>query len=173
MSTEHNDNSRVGLFYSKDSFNLDIEYSRHYVKTDLNMKFDLYRVNHTKTKKNNIYGETKASQKTFLPSIELYGMINLSANDNRNLNGNGIRREDVGEVTILIFKKELDENDVQLNSGDYIAYYPDGEKLRYFEITNPNFVDYSTGQTRGGLESIYKRITAIPVREDVILKFNE
>jgi len=139
----------------------------------LNMKFLLHRVNHIKSKSNNIYGETKAKDKRFLDAVVLYGLISIKQGENKNLNGNGIRREDVGEIIITILKKELNKTDIIISAGDYISYYVDSNKLRYFEITNPNYVDYSTTQSRGAIESVYKKITAIPAREDVVMKFNE
>jgi hypothetical protein len=171
--TEHNENNRVNMFYSRDSLNLDIEYSMHYVKNDLNMEFTLFRINHIKSKSNNLYGETKAKDKVFMKGVVLHGIINMSEGENKNLNGSGIRKEEVGDVMVGVFKKELDTMNVIVSAGDYIMYNPDGEKYRYFEVTNPNYVDYATNQTRIGIESLYKKFIATPVREDVILKFNE
>ena len=173
MKNEYSENDRLNLFYNKDSFNLDIEYSLHYIETDLNMEFTLYRVNYRKTKSNNIYGETKAKDKTFLEGVKLHGIINIAPSENSNYGDSGIRREDVGEIMIGVYKRELEKNDVTINAGDFIMYRPDGEKMRYFEIKNPNYVDYSTSQTRMGIKSVYKRMIAVPVREDVILKFND
>ena len=172
-NNEHSENKRVGFFYDPNSFELDIDYSIHYLDTDLNMTFTLYRVNYMKTKSNNIYGETKAKDKTFDVGVELHGIVNLSAPENKNLTTGGIRRENITEAMFGVFKKELEKFNVKINIGDYIMYRPDGEKITYYEVTNPNYVDYSTSQTRAGIKSIYKRIIATPAREDIILKFNE
>jgi hypothetical protein len=170
--SENEDINRVSLFYNDNRIKQESVYSRFYLKRDLNQEITLYRVSYVENKKRNIYGETKAKDKVFQTPIKLTAMVNLGNTEHENLSGNGIRREDVTEVIVGVFLDELKEHNIEINAGDYLKYNPDGERFRYFEITNPNYVNYSTGQTLAGIKPLYRRFTARPVREDEIELFN-
>jgi hypothetical protein len=170
--SENEELNRVNLFYSDSRIELESMYSRFYLKRDLNQVITLYRVSYVENKKRSLYGETKAKDKVFQVPINLTAMVNLGDTEHEYLNGNGIRREDIGEVIVGVFLDELKEHGIEINAGDYFRYNPDGERFRYFEITNPNYVNYSTGQTLAGIKPLYKKFTARPVREDEIEIFN-
>jgi len=170
--SQSEENSRVNLFYSDSRIELESTYSRFYLKRDLNQEITLYRVSYNETKKKNIYGETKAKDKVFQTPINLTAMVNLGDSEHEYVGEGGIRREDVTTVIVGVFLDELKEKNIEINAGDYFRYNPDGERFRYFEITNPNYVNYSTGQTLAGIKPLYKRFTARPVREDEIELFN-
>lgn len=170
--SENEEINRVSLFYSDSRIKQESIYSRFYLKRDLNQVITLYRVSYVENKKRNIYGETKAKDKVFQTPVNLTAMVNLGDTEHEYLSGNGIRREDVTEVIVGVFLDELKEHNIEINAGDYFKYNPDGEKFRYFEITNPNYVNYSTGQTLAGIKPLYRRFTARPVREDEIEIFN-
>jgi hypothetical protein len=172
QESQNEELNRVNLFYSDARIQLESMYSRFYLKRDLNQEITLYRVSYVETKKKNIYRETKAKDKVFQTAVNLTAMVNLGDAEHEYLSEGGIRREDVGTVVVGVFLDELKEKNIEINAGDYFKYNPDGERFRYFEITNPNYVNYSTGQTLAGIKPLYKRFTARPAREDEIELFN-
>lgn len=172
QESQNEEINRVNLFYSDERIKLESMYSRFYLKRDLNQEITLYRVSYVETKKKNIYRETKAKDKVFQTPVNLTAMVNLGDAEHEYLGEGGIRREDIGTVIVGVFLDELKEKNIEINAGDYFKYNPDGERFRYFEITNPNYVNYSTGQTLAGIKPLYKRFTARPAREDEIELFN-
>ena len=46
-----------------------------------------------------------------------------------------------------------------------------GEKNRFYEVENANNVTDETTKTIGGFKPYWKRVTAVPVRSDVVALF--
>jgi len=167
-------NERYGLFMTENSFDLDIEYGRNYLQTDNVQKVKIYKVNLTKTKSHSLYGQTKTNDKILFTPIEIDAMVTVNPNE-QSFYGDGsggITREDTGKLEFGVYLKELKEKKLEINRGDYVEYNLSGTKYRYYEIENAENVIDTTDKTIGGFKPYWKKITAVPVKEDVIQLFD-
>ena len=75
-------------------------------------------------------------------------------------------REGDYEKAIVYLKREL-----ELNPDDPEIYSELG--VAFYEIQNAENVVDTTDKTIGGFKSYWKRVTAVPVKEDVVPFLNE
>lgn len=161
---------RYGLFMSENSFDLDIEYGRNYLQTDNAQKVKIHKINVVTSKSHKLYGQTKTKDKKFFPPVEISVMVTVEGTDQSYYGNNsgGIVREDTGKIVFGVYLKELKEKEIEIDRGDIVEYNLSGLKNRYYEIENAENVTDTTDKTIGGFKSYWKKITAIPVKEDVV-----
>jgi hypothetical protein len=161
---------RYGLFMSDESFDLDVMYGRTWLVSDNVQEVFIHKINIIETKSHNLYGQTKAINKKFFNPVKISAFVNVGANQQSNYadEKNGIPRNDTGNITLNIYLKELEEKDLVIDRGDIIQYNISGEKNRYYEVDNAMNVTDSTENTRGGFRNYIKKVTGIPVKEDII-----
>jgi len=164
------EDDRYGLFMSENSFNLDVEYGRDYLQTDHVDHVTLYKVNVTKTKSHKLYGQSKAKDKVFFSPVKLNVMVNVLPSEQKYYGDNpgGIARQDTGNLSFGVYLDELKEKKVDMIRGDYIEYNMSGDHNRYYEIQNADIITDTTDKTIGGFKPYFKRIVAVPVKEDVL-----
>jgi hypothetical protein len=161
---------RMGLFMSDNSFDLDVMYGRNYLETDNAQEIILHKINILETKSHNLYGQTKTRDKKFMPPVRLKIMVTVADGKQENYGGNpgGIVRDDTGNISFGIYLKELEEKNVEIDRGDIVEYNMSGEKSRFYEVENANNVTDETKKTIGGFKTYWKRVTGVPVKEDVV-----
>ena len=161
---------RFGLFLTQESINLEIAYGQHYLNSDSIHFINLYRINIIETKSHQLYGQAKPQDRKYLLPIKLRVMPKIEDSKQENYGGNpsGLARDDTGNLVFGIYLKELEENDTEINRGDIVEYNISGNKNRYYEVENANLVNDETNKTIGGFVPYFKRITAVPVKEDVV-----
>jgi hypothetical protein len=161
---------RMGLFMSDNSFDLDVMYGRNYLETDNAQEVVLHKINILDTKSHNLYGQTKTKDKKFMTPVRLKIMVTVADGKQENYGGNpgGIARDDTGNISFGIYLKELEEKGVEIDRGDIIEYNMSGEKSRFYEVENANNVTDETKKTIGGFKTYWKRVTGVPVKEDVV-----
>lgn len=164
------ENQRYGLFMTENSFDLDVEYGRNYLQTDNVQTVTIYKVNITKTKSHALYGQSKTKDKVFFSPVKINVMLTIERNEQSYYGNNpgGITREDTGKLVFGVYLKELEEKKLEINRGDYVEYNMSGHRNRYYEIENAENVTDTTEKTIGGFKSYWKRVTAVPVKEDVV-----
>ena len=160
---------RYGLFMTDNSFDLDIMYGRNFLQTDNAQEVTIHRINIIETKSHNLYGQTKAKDKKYMTPVKIFVMPNIEDGKQENYGGNpgGIARDDTGIISFGVYLKELEEKNLEINRGDIIEYNFSGEKKRYYEVENANNMTDETKKSIGGFKPYWKRITGVPVKEDV------
>ena len=140
--------------------------SREWIEGDLNMTIILYRVDRDKTAIDDIYGESYTQEIRYLPPVELAGLIKIDSPTNKNYGSKGqLRYLESGNLTFSVHTELLDELDVKITYGDYIAYPIDETKVKYFTVVNDGSVDFDNEHTNKGYRSFYKTIICTPVNE--------
>ena len=71
-----------------------------------------------------------------------------------------------GNLKFSVYQRQLDELDVEINFGDYIAYYESETRVRYYVVSNDGRVNSDNRHTYGGYKPFYKTYMASPVTED-------
>ena len=161
---------RYGLFMSENSIDLDIEYGRNFLQTDNAQKVKIHKINVVTSKSHDLYGQTKNKDKKFFPPIEINVMITIESNNQSFYGDNpgGIVREDTGNIVFGVYLKELEEKEIVINRGDIVEYNLSGLKNRFYEVENAENVTDTTDKTIGGFKSYWKKVTGIPVKEDIV-----
>jgi len=161
---------RMGMFMTDNSFDLDVMYGRNYLQTDNVQEIILHKINLIESKSHALYGQTKTKDKKFMTPVRLKIMVTVDDSKQQNYGENpgGIARDDTGNISFGIYLKELEEKQVEIDRGDIIEYNMSGQKNRYYEVENANNVTDETKKTIGGFKSYWKKITGVPVKEDVV-----
>jgi len=164
------ENDRYGLFMTQRSYDLQIMYGRNYLQTNNSQEVILYKINVLETKSHALYGQAKTKDKKFFSPVRLKVMVTVEEGRQENYGNNpgGIVRDDSGNLVFGVYIKELEEKGVEIDRGDIIEYNLSGEKNRYYEIESANNVADTTAKTIGGFKPYWKRVTAVPVKEDVV-----
>ena len=161
---------RYGLFMNENSFNTDLMFGRNYMRTDVVHRVKIYKVNVIESKTHELYGQAKSSDKKYFAPVEINAMITVE-DQQQSFYGEsqgGIVRDDTGNLVFGVYIKELDEKKIEILRGDYVEYNMSGVKNRYYEIQNAENIIDTTEKTIGGFKSYWKRVTAVPVKEDVV-----
>lgn len=169
------ENQRMGLFMTENSFDLDVMYGRNFLNTDNAQEVIVHKINVIETKTHNLYGQAKTKDKKFMPPVRLSVMVTVEDGKQEYYGNNpgGIVRDDSGNISFGVYLKELEEKKIEILRGDYIEYNMSGSKNRYYEVESANNVSDETRKTIGGFKNYWKRIVAVPVKEDVLPFLNE
>jgi hypothetical protein len=169
------ENNRMGLFMTENSFELDVMYGRNFLQTDNVQEIILHKINLIETKSHNLYGQAKTKDKKFMSPVRINVMITVEDGKQENYGGyqGGIVRDDTGNIIFGVYLKELEEKQIEIDRGDVIEYNISGQKNRYYEVESANNVTDTTNKTIGGFKSYWKRVTGVPVKEDVVPFLNE
>jgi len=164
------ENNRMGLFMDNNSFNLDVMYGRNFLQTDNAQTVKIHKINVIETKVHSLYGQAKTKDKKFMSPVELSVMVNIEEGKQEYYGGNqgGIARDDSGNISFGIYLEELKEKEIEIDRGDIIEYNMSGEKNRYYEVESANNVTDETKKTIGGFKPYWKKISGVPVKEDVV-----
>ncbi len=159
---------RFGIFINDNSFNFDIMLGRNFLKTDSPFKVKYYRIDVLKSKVDDLYGESKPADKKFFSVIEFHVMIDIEDGDTSYFGEDGLPRNDSGPLTFGIYLDEINEKQTEIMRGSYVSFNFSGTKDRFFEIVEADNVSDITSRTIGGYKPYWKKIVAIPVKEDVV-----
>jgi len=167
---ENIQDNRMGLFMNDNSFDLDIMYGRNFLQTDNSQKVKVHKINIIETKTHDLYGQAKTKDKKFMSPVEISVMLNIEPSEQMYYgeNAGGISRDDTGNLIFGVYLKELEEKQTEIDRGDIIEYNMSGEKKRYYEVENANNITDETQKTIGGFKPYWKRVSAVPVKEDVV-----
>jgi len=160
--------NRYGLFVNHQSNNLDILYGQQFIKNDNVHEVFLFKINIVESKSHGLYGQAKSKDKVYSKPIRLHVMPTMDENKQEQYGGSGLIREDTGDLEFGVYMKELQELNVDIDRGDIIRYNLSGQKNRFYEVTNARNVNDTPEFSFGGFYTYWKKITATPVKDDVL-----
>ena len=158
--------TRLGRFFGGEDFALDVGMGQEWLEGDMNFTVILYRVDRYKTKTDDVYGEVVEDGVKYLPPIELKGLVKIVAPTNQKLGNSKLRQEEPGNMTFSIYQKQLDELNVDILFGDYLAYYETESKVRYYSVADDGRVVSDNKHTYAGYKPFYRTILATPVSQN-------
>jgi len=161
---------RYGLFVTQNSIDLQIMYGRNYLQTNNAQEVIIHKINIIETKTHNLYGQAKAKDKRYMSPVRISVMVNVEEGKQEyyGQNQGGITRDDTGKISFGVYLKELEEKNLEIDRGDIIEYNMSGIKNRYYEVESANNITDETKKTIGGFVTYWKKVTGIPVKEDVV-----
>lgn len=158
--------TRIGKFFGAEDYNLEIEMGSEWLGGDMNFTIVVYRVDKLKTKTDDVYGETLSDGIKFKTPVEVNAYVQILPPENKNLGSSKINQMEPGNLKFSVYQRQLDELDVEINFGDYIAYYESETRVRYYVVSNDGRVNSDNRHTYGGYKPFYKTYMASPVTED-------
>lgn len=154
-------------FFTLDDLELNVEWGRDYLKSDIPASLMLHRVDRRKTKTHSLYGESRSSEKVVLPPVELQVQISVEDSSMEFIQGSTLPRHFAGDLNFTVYEKELEEKQVEINRGDFISLKNAKGKLAYYEVNDPDLMNVGNDRTIGGLSSFYRSIKCVSVDSDV------
>lgn len=158
--------TRLGKFFGAEDYALDIDMGEEWLVGDMNFTVILYRVDRRKTKTDNVYGEVLQDGIQFMTPIELKGLVQILAPNNKILGSSKVKQDEPGNMKFSIYQKTLDEMGVDIQMGDYLGYYESEDKVRYYTVVNDGIVKSDNRHTYGGYKPFYRTIEATWVSEN-------
>ncbi len=155
--------TRLGKFFGGEDLSLEIDMGKEWLHGDMNFTVILYRVDRYKTKTDDVYGEVVEDGIKFLPPIELKGYVRIVAPTNQKLGTSKLRQEEPGNMTFSVYQKELDDLQVDILLGDYLAYYETESRVRYYSVVDDGRVVSDNKHNYGGVKPFYRTVLASPV----------
>lgn len=125
-------------FFSKEDFNLELEFAKEYLEQDANQTIILYRVDLNKTKVNDIYKEAQKDEIRFLPPIELPVIYEIEDAELKAY-GNKVQKgvyAQTGKLKFTVLISTLEEYGCDISRGDYIGVQINSTHREYFTVTN-------------------------------------
>lgn len=155
--------TRLGKFFGGEDFELEVEMGKEWLHGDMNFTVILYRIDRYKSKTDDVYGEVVEDGAKFLPPIELKGYVKIVAPTNQKLGNSKLRQEEPGNMNFSIYQRELDDLQVDILLGDYLAYYETESRVRYYSVVDDGRVVSDNRHNYGGVKPFYRTILATPV----------
>lgn len=158
--------TRLGKFFGGEDFALDVSIGREWLEGDMNFTLVLYKVDKQKTNTDDVYGETVKDGIKFLPPVEFKGLVKIVAPENKNLGTSKLDQMEPGNITVSVYQSHLDELNINIEFGDYLAYYETENRVRYYTVVNDGRVVSDNKHTYGGYKPFYRTIIASIVTEN-------
>jgi hypothetical protein len=158
--------TRLGKFFGAEDFALDVSIGREWLEGDMNFTLVLYKVDRTKTNTDDVYGETVKDGIKFLPPVEFKGLVKVVAPENKNLGTSRLDQMEPGNITVSVYQSQLDDLGIDIEFGDYIAYYETEKRVRYYTVNNDGRVVSDNKHTYAGYKPFYRTIMASPVTDN-------
>ena len=158
--------TRLNKFFGAEDFHLDVGMGREWLEGDMNFTLVLYKVDRTKTNTDDVYGEAVKDGIKFYPPVEFKGLVKIVAPENKNLGTSKLDQMEPGNLTVSVYQSQLDELGIDIEFGDYIAYYETETRVRYYTVVNDGRVVSDNKHTYAGYKPFYRTIIASIVTDN-------
>ena len=158
--------SRLGKFFGDRDFELEIEMGQEWLIGDMNFTCVLYKVDKNKIKTDDVYGEVIEDGVKFLPPVEFKGYVQIEAPSNVDYGSAKLSQTEPGNLKVGVYQKQLEELGIDINYGDYIGYYEDETRVRYYSVVDDGRVFSDNKHTYGGYKAFYRSVIAAPVTDN-------
>ena len=158
--------TRLGKFFGAEDYALDIGMGEEWLIGDMNFTVILYRIDRTKSKVDDVYGEVVKDGIQFLAPVELQGLVQVMAPTSKNYGNSRVELQEPGNMKFSLYQKTLDELGVEIFQGDYLGYYETEDRVRYYVVSDDGYVRSDNRHTYAGYKPFYRTIIATYVSQD-------
>lgn len=158
--------TRLGKFFGAEDFSLDLEMGIEWLNGDMNFTVILYRIDRTKSKVDDVYGEVVKDGIQFLAPVELQGLVQVMAPTPKLLGNSKVEIHEPGNMKFSIYQKTLDDLGVEIFLGDYFGYYETEDRVRYYVVSDDGYVRSDNRHSYAGYKPFYRTIIATYVSEN-------
>lgn len=157
--------TRLGKFFSKDDFDINIQMGQEYLHGDLNMKLVLYRVDRGNTDIDSVYAEVGKDEIKYFPPVEFNALVKIDEPKNNSYKAGLIRYAEPGNLTLSVYISHLEELKIDIRYGDYVGYADSEDKVRFYTVTNDGRVTSDNKHKMFGYKPHYRTIICVPAQE--------
>jgi hypothetical protein len=157
--------TRLGKFFSKDDFDINIQMGQEYLHGDLNMKLVLYRVDRANTDIDSVYAEVGKDEIKYFPPVEFNALVKIDEPKNNSYKTGLLRYAEPGNLTLSVYISHLEELKIDIRYGDYVGYADSEDKVRFYTVTNDGKVTSDNKHKMFGYKPHYRTITCAPAQE--------
>ena len=149
-------------------YQLEIQYGREFIESDLNQTVVLYRVDREASQTDALYGEANKSEIRYKTPVELkvIGRIMEPENKSYNSDSGSLNYLQPGQFIFGLYQAQLDELQCEIIYGDYIGYAVTETEMVYYSVVNAGQINYDNQHTIFGYLPAFRTITCAPVLED-------
>lgn len=158
--------TRVNKFFAEEDFQLQERLGMEYLHGWLNFTLVFYSVDRSKTNVDDVYGEAAAEEIRFYPPVEFKGLVKIEAPTNTSYASGLVRYDEPGNLIINVYKKHLEELEIDPRYGDYIGYAELEDRVRYYTVANAGKVTSDNAHTIVGFKAFYRTIVCTPVQDN-------
>lgn len=158
--------TRLGKFFGAEDYALDIGMGEEWLIGDMNFTVILYRIDRTKTKTDDVYGEVVKDGIQFLAPVELQGLVQVMAPTSKNYGNSRVELQEPGNMKFSLYQKTLDELGVEIFQGDYLGYYETEDRVRYYVVSDDGYVRSDNRHSYAGYKPFYRSVIATYVSEN-------
>lgn len=155
--------SRNNMFFSKESYDFEVNLAREYMEMDMNQTLILYQVDLEKTKVNDVYKESGKGEIVFKTPVEFTCMYEISDAESKSYDKSKSKSVYVkpGNLKFRVLDAELEELGVDIRRGDYIGVQIDETTMIYFVVNNDGKVArFANNKTVYGFKPWYRECEA-------------
>lgn len=164
--------NRMNKFFSMSDFNLEIEFGREYIESDINMRVVLFQVDKSLSSTDDIYNEASNGEIRYKTPVELSVIALIDKPENKTYNNNGsLRYLQDGKLIFGIYDSQLTEIGCDINFGDYIGYQVTETEMRYFTVSNDGAKNYDNAHTIFGYKGAFRTVSCVPVDDNEFTGF--
>tara|TARA_R110002020_G_scaffold48920_2_gene139700 strand:- start:730 stop:1242 length:513 start_codon:yes stop_codon:yes gene_type:complete len=158
--------TRVNKYFGGEDFNLQTNMGMEWLHGWLNFTVVLYRVDRENTNVDSVYAEAGKGEIRFFPPVEVKGYVAIEQPTNDSYGSGLVERLEPGNMKLSIYKKHLEELEVEIKYGDYIGYAETEDKMRYYTVANAGQVTSDNAHTILGYKAFFRTFICTPVQED-------
>jgi hypothetical protein len=158
--------TRLGKFFGAEDYALDIGMGEEWLLGDMNFTVILYRIDRYKTKKDDVYGEVVKDGIQFLAPVELQGLVQVMAPTSKNYGNSRVELQEPGNMKFSLYQKTLDDLGVEIFQGDYLGYYEQEDRVRYYVVSDDGYVRSDNRHTYAGYKPFYRTIISTYVSQN-------
>lgn len=158
--------TRLGKFFGGEDFELDVNMGREWLDGDMNFQVILYKVDRTKTVNDDVYGEAVKDGIQFLTPVSINVYLKIEEATEQFLGNSKIIQNEPGLLKFSVYKKELENLQINIELGDYVGYWITESEVRYYSIVDAGVPEYDNKHTYGGYKGFYFSYTATPASEN-------
>jgi len=158
--------TRLGKFFGAEDYALDIGMGEEWLIGDMNFTVILYRIDRTKSKVDDVYGEVVKDGIQFLAPVELQGLVQVMAPTSKNYGNSRVELQEPGNMKFSLYQKTLDELGVEIFQGDYLGYYETEDRVRYYVVSDDGYVRSDNRHSYAGYKPFYRSVIATYVSEN-------
>lgn len=140
--------TRNSKFFSKKDTELQLHYMQEYLEEFANQTIILYQVDLEKTKVDDLYKESKKDAVKFKTPIELPVVYEIYKGEMKSYNSQTMKGiyAKPGKLTFTVLIRTLEENNCDINRGDYIGVQLDTVHREYWVVTDDGRVNSMANQ---------------------------
>ena len=155
--------SRNNMFFSKESYDFEVNLAREYMEQDMNQTLILFQVDLEKTKVNDVYKESEKGDIAFKTPVEFTCVYEILDAESKSYDKTKSKSVYVkpGNIKFRVLDAELEELGVDIRRGDYVGAQIDEDTMIYFVVNNDGKVNrFANSKTVYGFKPWYRECEA-------------